>query len=94
MHQQFDYAGERGQWLDNTVSLQGIVEHLDSLGYTCFIESTTQIFLLSRCWSSAFQGKTVYASVLCVNRDFGAQVDALLAKTSLWDAIVASAEYA
>lgn len=70
------------------VLLQPIVGHLDELGFTCFLESSVQLFLLSRCWSPAYEWKT-WSNVICVNRDYGGQLDALLRMTALWGRVVA-----
>ena len=60
----FRYHGN-GLW--NHTSLEGVVAHLDDLGYTCFFETASHVFLLSRCWSPAFEVK-LWSNVLCVTR--------------------------
>ena len=64
---QFEYNGERGLWRDPNVLLGPIVEHLDALRYTCFLEASHKLYLLSRCWSPAFEWKA-WSNVICAHQ--------------------------
>ena len=64
---QFEYNGERGLWKDPSVLLKPIVEHLDSLRYTCFLEASHKLYLLSRCWNPSFEWKA-WSNVICAHQ--------------------------
>jgi hypothetical protein len=73
------------------VLLAPIVEHLDSLGYTCFLESSHNLYLLSRCWFSGFEWKA-WSNVLCVSHKSRWILEGVLKQTMLWDRIAANAQ--
>lgn len=88
---QFEYNGERGLWKKPEVLLAPIVAHLDEIGYTCFLESSHNLYLLSRCWSGVFEWKA-WSNVICVNQKSRAILGGLLRQSMLWDRISASSK--
>jgi len=50
-----------------TRKLEGVVEQLDGMGFTCYLEWNSALLPLTQCWHPGYETKA-WINVMCVNR--------------------------